>query len=120
LPDRTGAWWEADIVFASWQVVVLTDGHNVGKTGGPSGSEQGMTTHQTRTPGTCQPADTPVDVVVWRTSRLYEAGFPWALADSLARSRADLHELLSLVDAGCPPDLAARILAPIDEGAGPW
>lgn len=79
-----------------------------------------MTTHQTRTPPACQPAGPPVDVVAWRACRLHEAGFPWALADSLARTRADLHQLLSLVDAGCPPDLAARILAPIDEGVGPW
>jgi hypothetical protein len=26
----------------------------------------------------------------------------------------DLHALLGLVDRGCPPDLAARILAPLD------
>jgi hypothetical protein len=26
----------------------------------------------------------------------------------------DLHELLVLVDRGCPPPLAARILAPLD------
>ncbi|MCY7364805.1 MAG: hypothetical protein LH469_05760 [Frankiaceae bacterium] len=28
----------------------------------------------------------------------------------------DLHALLQLVDRGCPPHLAARILAPLDEG----
>ncbi|WP_344257069.1 hypothetical protein [Terrabacter carboxydivorans] len=29
--------------------------------------------------------------------------------------RVDLHALLELVDAGCPPELAARILSPLDE-----
>jgi hypothetical protein len=30
-------------------------------------------------------------------------------------NRYDLHALLELVDRGCPPALAARILAPLDE-----
>lgn len=55
----------------------------------------------------------PVDVQSWRRLRLLEAGFPAALADTVASdSRFDLHALLLLVDRGCPPDLAARILAP--------
>jgi hypothetical protein len=29
--------------------------------------------------------------------------------------RRDLHALLELVAAGCPPELAVRILAPLDE-----
>jgi hypothetical protein len=38
------------------------------------------------------------------------------VADRLAASRAiDLHALLELVDRGCPPTLAVRILAPIDD-----
>jgi hypothetical protein len=54
--------------------------------------------------------------VRWRTRRLLNAGFPADLAGRLARAdRIDLHRLLSLVDRGCPPDLAARILAPLDE-----
>jgi len=49
----------------------------------------------------------------WRTRRLISAGFPTALARRLARTdRIDLHRLLELVDRGCPPELAARILAP--------
>ncbi|KGN41812.1 hypothetical protein [Knoellia aerolata] len=79
-----------------------------------------MTTPQTQTPAACQPGGPPVDVVAWRACRLHEAGFPWVLADSLARTRTDLHALLSLVDAGCPPRLAARILSPIDDGSSPW
>jgi hypothetical protein len=54
--------------------------------------------------------------VRWRTRRLLSAGFPADLAGRLARTdRIDLHRLLSLVDRGCPPHLAARILAPLDE-----
>ncbi len=55
----------------------------------------------------------PVDVTTWRRCRLLEAGFDPELADRLAASRTiDLHALLQLVDRGCPPALAARILAP--------
>lgn len=78
-----------------------------------------MTTQQTRTPAPCQSPGPPVDVVAWRTCRLCEAGFPPALAHALAHQRVDLHALLQLADAGCPPDLAARILSPLDAGA-PW
>jgi hypothetical protein len=54
--------------------------------------------------------------VQWREGRLLSAGFPSALAGSLAhQERVDLHELLELVDRGCPPHLAARILAPLYE-----
>jgi hypothetical protein len=57
-------------------------------------------------------------VVLWRASRLRDAGFSPQLADALARDRAyDLHGVLELVDRGCPPDLAARILAPLDGDA---
>jgi hypothetical protein len=53
--------------------------------------------------------------VRWREGRLLSAGFGPDLADVLAhQERVDLHELLKLVDRGCPPHLAARILAPLD------
>ena len=56
------------------------------------------------------------DRVRWRARRLLSAGFSPDLAHRLARAdRVDLHELLSLVDRGCPPELAARILAPLDD-----
>jgi hypothetical protein len=62
----------------------------------------------------------PLDVRTWRRRRLLEAGFPDDLAASLAGSRGvDLHALLQLVDRGCPPHLAARILAPLDAGGRP-
>lgn len=51
----------------------------------------------------------------WRRRRLIAAGFDAQLAAQLADDGAiDLHELLILLDRGCPPALAARILAPID------
>ena len=52
----------------------------------------------------------------WRACRLVDAGFPRGLALRLARdTRYDLHALIELVERGCPPSLAARILAPLDE-----
>ena len=51
---------------------------------------------------------------------LVQAGFTDAAARELTDDpRIDLHELLALVDRGCPPDLAARILAPLDEPESP-
>jgi hypothetical protein len=51
----------------------------------------------------------------WRAERLRSAGFAPALAHRLARrEQYDLHAVLELVDRGCPPHLAARILAPLD------
>jgi hypothetical protein len=59
-------------------------------------------------------------VVGWRTTRLRNAGFTPELAGTLARDCAyDLHAVLELVDRGCPPELAARILAPLDRDARP-
>lgn len=55
-------------------------------------------------------------VVAWRCEYLVRAGFDEALAVTLAADlRWDLHALLGLVERGCPPALAARILAPVDE-----
>jgi hypothetical protein len=51
----------------------------------------------------------------WRRSRLRHAGFDARLAAELAADlRYDLHGILELTDRGCPPPLAARILAPVD------
>ena len=53
------------------------------------------------------------DVTRWRLDRLLGAGFAAPLALRLATTPGvDLHALLDLVDRGCPPDLAARILGP--------
>ena len=88
-----------------------------GKTETSRERELGMTTRQSQTrtrPAPCRSPGPPLDVVEWRLCRLREAGFPPVLASVLARQRVDLHALLELVDAGCPPELAARILAPLD------
>jgi hypothetical protein len=54
--------------------------------------------------------------VRWRAERLVSAGFDAELAARLARhEHVDLHALLELVDSGCPPHLAARIVWPLDE-----
>jgi hypothetical protein len=59
-----------------------------------------------------------VTVTSWRRDRLVEAGFPLPLATRLARdSRYDLHAVIALVEQGCPPELALRILAPMEEPA---
>jgi hypothetical protein len=59
-------------------------------------------------------------IVRWRTSHLRQAGFDPQLAEALARDCAyDLHAVLRLVDDGCPPELAARILAPLDRERQP-
>jgi hypothetical protein len=51
----------------------------------------------------------------WRIQQLVAAGFDPDSAARLATDpRIDLHALLRLTDRGCPPDLAARIEAPLD------
>jgi len=63
-------------------------------------------------------------VVLWATSRLRDAGFTPALADTVARDAAndlarilDMTAILELVDRGCSPELAVRILDPLEEPA---
>ena len=59
------------------------------------------------------------EVVDWRRRRLLDGGFPLPLATVLAADfRLDLHALLQLVERGCPPALAARILAPAEHEPG--
>ena len=59
-------------------------------------------------------------VVAWRARRLREAGLSPMLAEKLAVDGAyDIHALLELVDRGCPPELAVRILAPLEEPGTP-
>ena len=58
---------------------------------------------------------TTEDVIGWRRRRLLTAGFPEPLARSLARDgRYDLHALIELVERGCDPLVAMRILAPLE------
>ena len=57
-------------------------------------------------------------VAVWRRQQLSAAGFDTPKAEALGRNPSvDLHALLDLVDRGCPPRLAVRILAPLEEQA---
>ena len=63
--------------------------------------------------------DRQQDVAEWRRLQLGEAGFePQAAARLAEDTRYDLHALIELVERGCPPPLAMRILAPLEEGAG--
>jgi hypothetical protein len=51
------------------------------------------------------------EVAAWRLHRLLDAGFSLALGARLATVPGlDVHALLELVDRGCAPELAARIL----------
>jgi hypothetical protein len=55
-------------------------------------------------------------VVRWRREQLVGSGFAPALAASVAENTDyDLHTLIELVERGCPPELAVRILAPVEE-----
>lgn len=59
-------------------------------------------------------------IVAWREARLHLAGFDPEAASRLAREETiDFHALLDLIDHGCPPHLAARILAPLDSEKEP-
>jgi len=50
----------------------------------------------------------------WRRHVLRQAGLQDELAGRLAvDGHVDLHDVLKLIDRGCPPELAARILAPL-------
>jgi hypothetical protein len=58
------------------------------------------------------------EVTSWRRDQLVAAGFPLPRAARLAAdARYDIHALIELVERGCPPELAARILAPVEEGS---
>ena len=53
----------------------------------------------------------------WRREQLVHSGFPLPLAARLAKDPGyDLHRLIELVEAGCPPEHAVRILAPLEPG----
>jgi hypothetical protein len=68
-----------------------------------------MRTQATAGPGRRQ-------VVVWRREQLVQSGLPLPLATRLANDgRYDLHALIGLLEQGCPPEFAVRILAPLEE-----
>jgi hypothetical protein len=60
------------------------------------------------------------DLVGWRKQRLLRAGVDADLAASIAADcTMDLHAMIELIERGCPPTLAARILAPFDHEQKP-
>jgi hypothetical protein len=62
---------------------------------------------------------TPDAVRAWRREQLVVAGVARERAQQLADdARWDLHALLELIDRGCPPALAERIVAPLDGEGG--
>lgn len=55
------------------------------------------------------------NVFRWRRDQLVAAGFERPLAGVVAANGSyDLHALIELVERGCPPTLAVRILAPLE------
>ena len=57
-----------------------------------------------------------LEVVNWRQLELEQCGFPRSLAARVARDdRYDLHQLIELLQEGCSPALAVRILSPVEE-----
>jgi hypothetical protein len=51
----------------------------------------------------------------WRADQLEAAGLGHLEALKVAANeRFDLHALLELIDRGCPPELAVRILRPLE------
>lgn len=66
-----------------------------------------------RTVSSLKPADAEVNR--WRREQLVLSGFSLPLAARVARDPGyDLHRLIQLVEQGCPPELAVRILAPLE------
>jgi hypothetical protein len=67
------------------------------------------------TPAAPPPSSRPV--IEWRRRRLLAAGFaPGSAAELARRTDVDLHAVLELIDRGCPPPLATRIVAPLGPG----
>jgi hypothetical protein len=70
--------------------------------------------HQLDMNATAPTEHEPDEVFVWRRSQLVRSGFPQRLAGRVALDgHYDLHRLIELVERGCPPERALRILAPL-------
>ena len=66
------------------------------------------------------PVEPGGNLAAWREQRLLRAGVEADLAATIAADCAlDLHAVIELVERGCPPRLAARILAPFDHERSP-
>jgi hypothetical protein len=69
---------------------------------------------------TADPTAPLSSVAEWRRERLLAVGFAPGLASRLAVDcGVDPHAVLELVDWDCPPELATRILAPLDDRGKP-
>lgn len=90
----------------------LTEKVKLGKNRAFCGHKLGMETSPSPVP---VPVTKPNSLFSWRFHRLIASGFDHCLGEEVAQSDVDLHELLALLDRGCTPALAVRILAPIDE-----
>jgi hypothetical protein len=49
-------------------------------------------------------------VEAWRLHVLLKAGYPLRVAERIAKSAADLHQAVEMLERGCTPHVAARIL----------
>ena len=58
------------------------------------------------------PRTKDLGVFLWRFQRSMEMGFGRRLADRIAVTEIDLHELEGLISGGCPRRTAYRILQP--------
>ena len=57
-----------------------------------------------------------LELVEWRLAQLVRSGFSPRLASRVAsEERFDLHALIELAERGCAPELAVRILAPLED-----
>mgnify|MGYP003295251477 CR=1 FL=1 len=74
------------------------------------GARSGYPGAQTRRQGSSDPDH----VVEWRREQLVRSGLPCSLAALAANADYDLHALIELLGRHCPPELAIRILAPIE------
>jgi hypothetical protein len=54
--------------------------------------------------------DAASQVEAWRLHVLLQAGYPLRDAERLAKSTADLHRAVQMLEHGCTPQTAARIL----------
>jgi hypothetical protein len=57
-----------------------------------------------------QGQDLAAQVEAWRLHVLLRAGYPLRVAERLAKSSADLHQAVMMLERGCTPHVAARIL----------
>lgn len=53
---------------------------------------------------------TAAEVEAWRLHVLLQAGYPLKVAERIARTDADLHRAVQMLQDGCAPQMAAQIL----------